>query len=254
MENSQNQYKKVSRMMTTARNDGRCPWGWIVDRSRPAYRPNVFRDPQHYAETVKKSYRRDYWGGQPWHCEIWTEKDAIIGSIEGVTDELGVSVYVCRGYDSTTKAYEAAERLAAINKPIQIFYLGDHDSSGDHMQEDIQARVESYGASFQLARLAIFSKDITTYNLPAQKIKDTDTRAARFRQKYGANEWCVELDALPVTELRSRISIAVNNLIDPASWNRAIRVEQAELSSILETVSRWPGLNSDKSQFRGGRL
>jgi len=69
---------------------------------------------------------------QPGHCEIWTEKDAIIGSIQDVTNELGVTVRVCRGFLSTTKAHEIAEHFDAISKSITIFYLGDHDPSGSH--------------------------------------------------------------------------------------------------------------------------
>jgi hypothetical protein len=253
LENTQNNYKKVSRIMTTARDDGRCDFNWIVDRSRPDYRPNVFRDPQQYAAVVKRAYRLDYWENQPWHCELWTEKDAIIGSIAGVTDELGVGVYVARGYTSTTKAHEAAQRLRLTPKPIHIFYLGDHDSSGDQMQEDIQRRVEEYmGREILMERLAIFPADIRTYKLPPQRIKDTDTRAARFRAKYGKEAPCVELDALPVTELRRRIQTAVEGLIDRDAWNRAIKVEAAEIKSIVETVSQWPGLNRDKSQVSGG--
>jgi len=87
--------------MTKARLDGRCDWDWIVDRSRPTYKPNVFIDTAEYAETVKQAYRKDYWESQPNHVEVWTEKDAIIGSIEPVTRELGVTVRVGRGHFSS---------------------------------------------------------------------------------------------------------------------------------------------------------
>jgi hypothetical protein len=38
---------------------------------------------------VKHSYRKDHWHGQPEHVEIWVEKDAVIGSIAELADELG---------------------------------------------------------------------------------------------------------------------------------------------------------------------
>lgn len=73
-------YQRVIRLMTIARNDGQIPFDWIVDRSRPVYAPPVFSNPSAYAEVVKHSYRRDYWSSQPFHPELWCEKDTISGS------------------------------------------------------------------------------------------------------------------------------------------------------------------------------
>jgi hypothetical protein len=61
-------------------------------------------------------------------------------------------------------------------------------------------------------------------------------------RKYGHD--CVELDALPPTELRRRISVAVTALLDRAAWDRAIAVEKVELASIVDTVSNWPAFHS----------
>ena len=79
--NSQKDYRRVSRMMTKAREDKRVPWDWIVDRSRPTYEPQVWGDLAGYLHAVKNCYRKDYWLNQPVYCEVWCEKDAVIGSI-----------------------------------------------------------------------------------------------------------------------------------------------------------------------------
>ena len=136
-------YKRVSRLMTKGREDGRCPFEWIVDRSRPEYVPQVWAHPQGYAETVTRAYRKDYWTTQPVHVEVWVEKDAIIGSIEGVTDELGVTVRVSRGFVSMTKIREIAALFDKIAKPKVVFYLGDHDPSGRDIARDLRERVQS---------------------------------------------------------------------------------------------------------------
>jgi hypothetical protein len=78
--NTKKDYQLTSKVMTKARTDGRCSWNWIVDRSRPTYEPNVFEDAAEYAEVVKTGYRKNYWADQPNHVEVWTEKDAVIGS------------------------------------------------------------------------------------------------------------------------------------------------------------------------------
>ena len=88
IKNSTSEYKRISSIMTKARNDGRIEFRCMVDRSRPEYRPSVFDDAQEYAEVVKEGYHKDYWQLQPQRVELWTEKDTIIGSIEKLTREL----------------------------------------------------------------------------------------------------------------------------------------------------------------------
>lgn len=218
--NDRKHYQLVSRIMTKARDDGRIPFEYMTDRSRPEYPPNVFEDAAEYGEVVKHAYRKDYWATQPHHVEIWVEKDAIIGSIESITKELGVIVRVGRGFLSTTRAHEIAEHFKGIDKPITVFYLGDHDPSGHAIESDLYRRIEDYGSGpFDLERLAIFQNDIAKFNLPPLRIKESDSNAQGFARKYG-NE-CVELDALPPDVLRQRIQQSVEDLLDIELWERA---------------------------------
>jgi hypothetical protein len=237
-------YRRVSRVLTKAREDGRCEIHWVVDRSRQSYETNVFENPREYAEVVKRGYHRDYWQDQPVHVEIWTEKDAITGSIMPVQDELGVPIRPCRGYNSTTVAMEMAGRLASISKKKIVFYLGDHDGSGHApvtgIQDELKSRVLRYGSGpFELKRLAILPEDIQKFNLPPQRVKDSDPRAVAFRRKFGTKT--VELDALPPTVLRRRLTVAIKRVMDRRRWNRAIEVERVEIACIAETVGKWFG-------------
>ncbi len=243
--NDRNHYQMVSRVMTKARDDGRCDFDHIVDRSRPQYSPNVFTDAGRYAEVVQCAYRKDYWATQPNHVEIWAEKDAIIGSIEPTANELGVVIRVGRGFLSTTKAHDIAEHFQGIDKPITVFYLGDHDPSGQDIERDLYARITGYGSGyFDMQRLAIHKSDIADFDLPPLRIKDTDGRAAKFRAKHG--EDCVELDALPPAELRRRITEAVEELQDGELWQRAVEVEKVELASIRDAGAMWANLAKQK--------
>jgi hypothetical protein len=246
--NDRKHYQLVSRVMTKARDDERCSFDHIVDRSRPAYSPNVWEDASGYAEAVKRGYRKDYWATQPNHVEIWVEKDAIIGSIEPTTDELGVTIRVGRGFLSTTKAHDIAERFTVIDKPITVFYLGDHDPSGQDIERDLYQRILSYDSGyFDLQRLAIHKEDISKFDLPPLRIKDGDMRAAKFRAQHG--EECVELDALPPDELRRRVREAVEDLQDRELWKRAIAVETVELASIKDATRMWKTTVVDSREF-----
>jgi hypothetical protein len=183
---------------------------------------------------------------------VWVEKDAIIGSIEGLAvGELGVTVRVGRGFMSATRCHEIAERFDDIgdSKEIYVFYLGDHDPSGRCIEMELYERVVRYGtsfSSFNMRRLAIHESDIRAFNLPPLRVKMTDSRAKTFKRQYGSK--CVELDALPPTELRRRIKDAVECLIDWDVWNRAITVEEAEKTSIEQIVNRIDmGRNSEET-------
>jgi len=237
LENSITDYKKLSRVMTNARESGQISYEWIVDRSRPTYAPTVFDNLKDGLKTLRNCYRKDYWQYQPSHVELWTEKDAIIGSIEPVTDELGVTVRVSRGFTSTTRVYEIALEFTRIVKPIFVFYLGDHDPSGRAIELDLFERISRYGPDFQMERLAIREIDIDAFNLPPLRIKTSDTRAAAFSRKFGAR--CVELDALPPEELRSRVRQAIESHIEGEAWERALTTEKAEQESIQRIVERW---------------
>jgi hypothetical protein len=237
LENIRADYCRLSRVLTRAREEAAIPFEWIVDRSRPTYAPSVFDNLQDGLRVLRDCYRKDYWQDQPFHTEIWCEKDAVIGSIQPVTDELGVTVRVGRGFNSATCVNEIAQRFATLEKPIRVFYLGDHDPSGHCIETELYARALRYGSGeFEMSRLAIHAADIRKFKLPPLRVKESDSRAETFRREHGTQ--CVELDALPPAELRRRVREAIEGLLDPEAWNRALTVEKVERESIETIVTR----------------
>lgn len=263
-------YQMVSRIMTKCRDDGRCPFAWIADRSRPVYAAKGFDDAVEYAAVMRDGYRKNYWTTQPEHIEIWVEKDAIIGSIQDVCDELGVTIRVGRGYWSTTAAHEIAEIFAGITKPITVFYCGDHDPSGQNIQSELYDRILNYGVEdfptfdglsrfldrksgtatvkvspfyFTMKRLAINKEDITKFNLPPLVAKSSDPRTSQFVREHGNQ--CVELDALPPVELRRRIEEAVRLHIDDKLWKVAEETEKKENARIQDAVNQWSSMTDE---------
>lgn len=263
-ENNQANYKRLSRATADARRKHRSrllaglsdprpsehciPPEWMVDETRRPESANLFTDAAQYIELVKRAYHRDYWQTQQYHCEVWSEKATILGTLRPVADEWGVTLRVLHGFGSAGMEHQVGDCFDGINRKIVVFYLGDHDPSGRIIEEDMHRRVEAASCTrFTMRRLAIHQSDIARFNLPPQRIKTTDSRAASFQKRFGANASTVELDALPVAELRRRVEEAVSALIDFDLWNRQVRVEKVELDCIVrfaEQVRHLPQISA----------
>ena len=250
-------YRKVSRLLTIARRDGRIPFEMIVDRSRHTHDHSGWDDLQHLAynmDLMLQQYRRDYWQDQAVWTEIILEKDAMSGSLMPIVEEYGLMLHPVRGFDSTANIQVIAKRLVErrrAGKRVRILYLGDFDASGEYMDSDIKKRLEEYMAlvlrdqrcpadqelcHVEIERVAIFQSDIARYHLPPQRVKSSDPRATSFIRRYGRQT--VELDALSPDVVRSRLREAIERLIDHQRWERAKVVEEAQ----RDTCQRYAGV------------
>jgi hypothetical protein len=250
-------YRRLSRILTKARRlyrqwelygsgdppEDSVPAAWIVDELRRPEKVSVWEDAAAYIDCVKESYRRDNWQDQPYHCELWGEKATVLGSMRPIMRKYGITLRVCRGFGSAGMEDQVGRLFEDLDKPIVVFYIGDHDASGDLIGEDMHRRVEiASGVSFEMKRLAIHAKDIKAFGIPPQEIKDKDVRAGRFRKKFGRNAKTVELEALPVAELKRRVEEAIEEQIDWELWNRQIVVQNVELRSIADFADRMKNL------------
>ncbi len=254
-ENTEADYKRLSRVTTKARRlyrehelagypedlmpEHAIPPGWMVDELREAEMVNMWDDLAEYMDCVKTQYRRNNWLDQPNHVEVWSEKAAVLGSLRPITRKYGVRLQPCRGFGSMGMESKIGYRFEDIKRPITVLYVGDFDASGDIIDTDMHRRAQlASGKEFEMVRLAIHPADIKAFNLPPQKVKDSDSRAAAFKRKYGKNVKTIELDALPVEELRRRVTEAIEGLIDFDLWNRQIAVQEVELQCIGDFVDR----------------
>jgi hypothetical protein len=255
-ENTPKDYKRLSRVTTMARRlyrclelqgidggDGTIDPAWIVDETRETRHTSSWLDLSGYMDTVKRAYRRDNWQNQSNYCEVWSEKATVLGSLRPLADDLGITLRNCKGYGSTGMESRIGEDFAAISKPITVFFLGDHDPSGRDIERDIYRRAQTAsGKNFTLKRLAIHPNDIQLYDLPPQRIKETDSRAAGFRRRFGTGAHTVELDALPVDELRRRVRVETEALIEWDLWSRQLEIQDVELKSIADFADRMKNL------------
>jgi intein/homing endonuclease len=164
----------------------------------------------------------------------WIEKDALIGVIARVCQELDVPYFSCRGYTSQSEMWSAAQRLLGYARDGQrpmIIHLGDHDPSGIDMSRDISDRIELFMTYHGLdpasvKRIALNMNQVEEYDPPPNPAKFTDSRASGYVAQYGTSSW--ELDALEPMVMATLIREEVYDVRDEALW--AVKVEEEQLS------------------------
>ena len=238
---SKNSTGAVGKQLVYARENGLIPWAWIVDETREAETIASWDSPESIIQVAVKSYRKDYWEMQPRRVEVWTEKGTIRGTVAPILKKYGVTFRVMHGYGSATSLNSIAEETQSSDKPMTVFYIGDHDPSGRHMSEiDLPERLARYGGQATIVRLALDDSDIQADSklpwFPASD-KTNDSRHDWFAKKFGQRCW--EVDALSPPVLRDRLDEAIADMLDLDAWIHAVRIEQAEVDSMQSILGNW---------------
>jgi hypothetical protein len=271
--NKQSEYNRLGNIVNDARLAGLIDWNHITDRTRNLRALPHWDDP---ADAIQDWTRRyfgiDLWEDQPTRIEVWIEKDALVGVIAGVCNELDIPYFSCRGYTSQSEMWAAAQRLRgylSAGQDVRILHLGDHDPSGIDMTRDIEERLSLFlashaywgdisgtptfadghapfvwvGTNFAVDRIALTMEQIEEHDPPPNPAKLTDSRAQDYIRNYGDESW--ELDALPPDYLANLIRTSVEAYIDSDAYDAAVEREQ-EYKRTLRTISdRW----NDVEQF-----
>ena len=173
--------KRVSRLLTLARERGDIPWEWIVDETRPVELRNSWKDPDRYMRAVGRGYRKDRWDDQPRQVMVVSEKSTVGGVIRPITDKYGVPFQVLHGWGSSTALHDLAERSAAADRLLVVLYVGDHDPSGRYMSDvDLEKRTDKYGGCVYVERVAVDEDHIwSTGCRPSPRAQRRTTPAIR---------------------------------------------------------------------------
>lgn len=232
--NTEVTYKSLSRATVDARETALIDPLAFEDRVRTSQggdygfeSPDEFLD--HMLNQLRDSpdqYTRHLWTTQQSMPIIWLEKDALFTPITTIASRYQVKTYAARGYSSFTAVYEAAQDIDGV-MPIKVLQLTDFDPSGEDMVRDLEDRLTRYGAAnFELTKIALTRDQVSTTGLPPMPAKKSDSRYERFAASYG--DEAVELDALPPDELERIITTAIEELIDPTTWNAELEKVKQE--------------------------
>lgn len=249
--NKQTEYKRLGKIVNDARIAGMLDWSAIEDRTRNVKRPNVWESPESIIRAVAQQYQEDPWITQPFRPEVWIEKDALVGVIEGVCTELRVPYFACRGYASQSEIYDAGKRFQSTYRGHQtplVLHLGDHDPSGLDMTRDLGERLSMFaGCHVEVRRLALNMSQIEEYDPPPNPAKDTDARFEGYQDEFGDSSW--ELDALDPDVISNLIRTELATVIEPEPWAAALEKEEENRKALRGTHLFWNRVKSYVDQW-----
>jgi hypothetical protein len=242
LENLFVQYKRLGGIIRHARDAGLIDWDAIEDRTRRVNTHAFWNSPSHIISDDAEVYREDLWKGQRYRPEVWIEKDALIGVIEGVCTELRVPYFAHRGNNSQTLQYQAGRRFANyLDQGLipSVLHLADHDPNGIDMTRDNIERLALYArAEIEVRRIALNMEQVRRFSPPPSFVKEGDTRTTGYRERFGTEE-CWELDALSPTVIADLIRSEIESLIDHRAWRVALSSEQQGSKLLAGVAKNW---------------
>jgi hypothetical protein len=238
---SETEYKStVVRLLTDMRVGGELPFHWIADNTRWMRKPRTYSSLEDALLSTAHFYRRALWEAQDAYVEIWLEKDALAGVLYAETEQWDVPLMVTRGYPSISYLYDAAETIAACDKPAYLYYFGDYDPSGIDIPRNVETRLREFApdATIHFERVAVTAEQITAWRLPTRPTKRSDSRSARFSGES------VEVDAIPPDRLRALASDCITQHIDESRLAATRYVEAEE----RRALKMWANKQREEAQ------
>lgn len=248
--NKQQEYKRLGDILNDARMAGALDWDYLVDRTRNLVAQSHWSSPSQIIDAVADQYRTDLWAAQNHRVEVWIEKDAGIGVIEGVCERNDVPYFSCRGYTSVSEIWASAMRIVRYIKAgdsVTILHIGDHDPSGLDMSRDIEDRLFTFiqkhvggliFGKFTVKRIALSYEQVEQYNPPPNPAKTTDSRFMKYFEDTGLDEsW--ELDALDPSVLNDLIQDEIDLIKDPGVWAESFEEQERQRADLVAVSDQW---------------
>lgn len=240
--NTERSYKNLGSLLNDARLAGLVDWDAIEDRNRA---PVIWAEYDNIKELIDSTldgFRLPRWRDQEHYVELWVEKAALAGVLEPLAAEFHVTLMVNRGYSSASAMYESAKRFARVQhregrEPV-LFYLGDHDPSGEDMVRDIRDRLMLFGVrDIDVQKLALTMEQVQQYHPPPNPAKTTDSRHAGYVAEHGTrSSW--EVDALNPALLATIIRTAFSKVIDREKMAAVKAEEKRQRTKLEDAVER----------------
>jgi len=228
LSNRNKDYRKLIAIMTHARRgeypeEYRLPINCLADNTRPITQRPYWEDPEDFIDTVKASYRTDWWDSQERHVAVWVEKDALSSLFQPICREWGIPLVVGRGFASIPLMWRAK---VTLDEKTLVFYFGDHDPSGLNIQDVLGPWVP-----LEFERVAVTYEQAETR--PFIPVNMGDPRAPAYVEEFGDRRW--ELEVLSPKELEDLLNEAIRSHCDEAELKRR-QEEDADIRDRMEVT------------------
>jgi hypothetical protein len=154
----------VSAAICEARLDGRVDWECIYDPGRRVFKTDTWESKKEWMD-----YWKNAWDDsrlrieRQAHIECWVEKDTLLGGLTPFCREHQITLRSCHGQAGDDMLYRASEDFHDDGLPVEIFYYGDLDESGVHIENAIRRKFTNWdlfeGLDIALTRLGLTELD-----------------------------------------------------------------------------------------------
>ncbi len=136
--------------------------------------------------------------------------------VRAVDEHYRVPLLVSRGYSSLSFVHQAALALSAVGKPCHVLHFGDWDPSGQDAARDIEDKIRRLStAEVTFERVAITRDMAFSGRYPSRPTKASDSRTPAWQRADHGDS--IELDAIPVAELRDLIVTTLGRFMTDAT-------------------------------------
>lgn len=243
IDKTENEYKRIAKVLAHLRRNGEMPYDWLADATRWMRKPRAYDSLMEAIENTAAFYRRDALTRSDRYIEIWLEKDALAGVVVLETEKFDVPLMVARGFASLSFINSSADSIRHESRPTTIYHLGDFDPSGQMAAKTLgrDLREMSGRDDMEFVQLAVLPEQIRQWDLPSRPTKKKGNTHA-----IGWHGDSTELDAINPKDLRSLVREAITQHLPLGEVNSLRVVEESERDA-LKMFSRELGEYVDKA-------
>jgi len=130
--------------------------------------------------------------------------------------------------NSLSFLHGAADYIGSLEVPTYIYHLGDFDPSGVNAGQKIESTLREMApdAEIHFERIGVTLEQIREWDLPTRPTKTSDSRSKGFCAIS------VELDAIPPTDLRDLVTMAIEQHL-PKHQLDILKIAEAEERKLL---------------------
>src|SRR5262249_12882261 len=130
-----------------------------------------------------------------------------------------------RGYGSLKLQHDVAEmlshRLARTGQRPIVYFVSDLDPSGLDLQRSWEEALESFGVRAVVIRIGLTRShvvDLSPRLRQGIEVKPSDSRAAKYIERYGDRCW--EADVLAASVIEQALDDYIRSWLDDKLWQR----------------------------------